>query len=146
MKALSRVPCNNSDPDCFLKTAIKEGPPAVSAAEYKTLRPIWFNCARSCSEYCIYFHTTLFMHDGQIRFARFTLITSRPLCLLLHFFHNHANCQICWSTIFVRSVMVNNYCVFNIPLCRTINYMQTTFWLLVYFSLSIAKKDVLLLF
>lgn len=55
MKALSRVPCNNSDPDCFLKTAIKEGPPAVSAAEYKTLRPICFNCARSCPEYCIYF-------------------------------------------------------------------------------------------
>lgn len=99
MKALSRVPCNNSDPDCFLKTAIKEGPPAVSAAEYKTLRPIWFNCARSCPEYCIYFHTTLFMHDEQIRSARFnsTVITAQTFCLLLHFLNNR-------SSLFARSI------------------------------------------
>lgn len=133
MKALSRVPCNNSDPDCFLKIAIKEGPPAVSAAEYKTLRPIWFNCARSCPEYCTVF--TFIQHcsctmDKSASLA-LTLITTRPLCLLLHFVHNHSYCQICWRAIFVRSVMIN-YCVFNL--------------LLVYFSLSIAKKGVLLLF
>lgn len=97
MKALSRVPCNNSDPDCFLKTAIKEGPPAVSAAEYKTLRPIWFNCARSCPEYCIYFHTTLFMHDEQIRFARFNSNNDTEFCLLLHFLNNR-------SSLFARSI------------------------------------------
>lgn len=89
MKALSRVPSNNSDPDCFLKTAIKEVPPAVSATEYKTPRPICFNCARSCPEYCIYFHTTLFMHYEQIRPACFkvnNMITKVLSTVLLNVF------------------------------------------------------------
>lgn len=114
MKALSRVPCNNSDPDCFLKTAIKEGPPAVSTAEYKTLRPICFNCARSCPEYCIYFHTTLFMHDEQIRSSNNdTDVLSASA----------------FSSLFARSIkgpfsspqLLN--CVFNY---RKMYYMQTT--------------------
>lgn len=73
-----------------------------------------------------------------------TLITTRPLCLLLHFVHNHSYCQICWRAIFVRSVMIN-YCVFNFLLCRTINYMQTTFYSLCIFLCQYAYKLIKLI-
>lgn len=119
MKALSRVPCNNSDPDCFLKTAIKEGPPAVSVAEYKTLRPICFNCARSCPEYCIYFHTTLFMH----RSLALTVITTHTFCLLLHFLAYSPD-QLKDRFRPLSYYLMN--CVFNFTVYRKINYLQTT--------------------